>query len=243
MAPHCVCCSARGRASTLRQPDDTDMAFSDIVNPGSRRGLLLLAAGAIVLSTALHVVPQLLQHVIDPAWSMLMLMIVDAGIVALIVRSRRAALIGVLLCALLGAVILSHQQVLAAMPSIALNLLMAGVFGATLRRGETPLIVRIAELDGAAALTPEFVRYLRALTQAWALFFIVMAALSLVLMIYAPYEWWSLFVNVLSWPLIALMFAAEWIVRRVGYRDLPPHTPLDIVARILAYQRQAGRAG
>ena len=64
-----------------------------------------------------------------------------------------------------------------------------------------------------------------------------MAVLSLVLMLYAPFEWWSLFVNVLSWPLIGLMFALEWIVRRVVYTELPPHTPLHIVTSILAYQR------
>ncbi len=234
----------RDRQQWCRRATD-EMAFSDIAHPGSRRSLLMLAAGVIVLSTALHVVPQLLQHVVDPAWSMLMLMIVDAGVVALIVRSRAAALIGVLLCALLGAVVFLHQQVLAALPSIALNLLMASVFGSTLRKGETPLIVRIAELDGSTALTPEFVRYLRALTQAWTMFFVIMAALSLVLMIYAPYKWWSLFVNVLTWPLIGLMFAAEWIVRRVAYRELPPHTPWYIAARILAYQRHTAgpRAG
>ena len=53
----------------------------------------LLAAGAIVLSIALYVVPQLLRDWFDPAWSMLLLMVVDAGVVALIVRSRTALLV------------------------------------------------------------------------------------------------------------------------------------------------------
>lgn len=224
-------------------PAALTMAFSDVANPDSRRSMVLLAAGAIALSTALHVVPQLLQHVIEPAWSMLMLMIVDAGIVALIIRNRTAIAIGALLLALLGAVVFLHQQLLAALPSITLNLLLAGIFGASLRPGETPLIVRIAELDSASALNPGFVHYLRRLTQAWTIFFSVMAALSLLLMTYAPYQWWSLFVNVLTWPLIGLMFAAEWVVRRVGYRELPPHTPWHIAARILAYQRQAEQIG
>ncbi len=38
-------------------------------------------------------------------------------------------------------------------------------------------------------------------------------------MLYAPFEWWSLFVNVLSWPLIGVMFAAEWLVRRVAFPE------------------------
>ena len=201
------------------------------------RGLWLVTTVAIVLSIALHVVPQLLRDWFDPAGSMLVLMLVDACVVALIMRSRTALLVGVALAALLAAAVLSHQQILAALPSVALNLMLASVFAVTLRRGETPLIVRIAELD-SAALTPQFRHYLHALTHAWAIFFAAMAALSLLLMLYAPFEWWSLFVNVLSWPLIGVMFIAEWLVRVACFRKLPRHTPLYIAARILAYQRQ-----
>lgn len=214
----------------------------------SAHRLLIPAAGAILLSTALHVVPQWLRDWIDPAWSMLALMITDACIVALLVRSRAALMVGLSLVALLGAALLLHQQMLAVLPSIVLNLMLASVFAVTLRSGQTPLIVRIAEygtLEGAvegkaSALTPEFVRYLRALTRAWMIFFVAMAAMSLVLMLYAPFEWWSLFVNVLMWPLIGIMFAAEWVVRRVGYRELPTHGPLHIASQIFAYQRRAG---
>ena len=204
------------------------------------RSLWLLALGAFVLSTALHVVPQLMRDWVDPAWSMLVLMTVDACVVALIVRSRTALLVGILLAALLGAAVLSHQQLLAALPSIALNLMLAGVFAVTLRRGETPLIVRIAELDDGA-VTPQFRRYLHGLTYAWAIFFAAMAGLSLLLMLYAPFEWWSLFVNVLTWPLIGVMFTVEWLVRRVGFSKLPPHTPLYIAVRVLAYHRQVAQ--
>jgi uncharacterized membrane protein len=206
----------------------------------STRSIWLLAAVAIVLSIALHVVPQLLRDSFDPAWSMLVLMIVDACVVGLVVRSRTALLVGGVLAALLGAAVLLHQQALSALPSIALNLMLAGVFGATLRQGDTPLIVRIAELDGGV-LAPPFARYLRALTQAWAIFFVTMAGLSLVLILYAPFEWWSLFVNVLMWPLVGMMFAVEWMVRRFAFKELPPHTPLHIVASIVAYQRQVGQ--
>ncbi len=206
----------------------------------STRSIWLLAAVAIVLSIALHVVPQLLRDWFDPAWSMLVLMIVDACVVGLFVRSRTALLVGGVLAALLGAAVLLHQQALSALPSIALNLMLAGVFGATLRQGDTPLIVRIAELDGGV-LAPPFARYLRALTQAWAIFFVTMAGLSLVLILYAPFEWWSLFVNVLMWPLVGMMFAVEWMVRRFAFKELPPHTPLHIVASIVAYQRQVGQ--
>ena len=211
-----------------------DKAVSD-----APRGMWLITAGAIALSIALHVVPQLLRDRVDPAWSMLVLMLVDACVVALIMRSRTALLVGVALAALLAVAMWSHQQILAVLPSVVLNLLLASVFGATLREGETPLIVGIAEFD-QGALQPKFERYLRGLTQAWAIFFVVMAALSLVLMLYAPFEWWSLFVNVLTWPLIGAMFVVEWVVRRLGFKELPSHTPLRIATKILAYQRQVG---
>jgi len=202
------------------------------------RNMALWAAVALVLSAALHVVPQLLRDAVNPAFSMLGLMVLDACVVALIVRSRSALLVGILLVTLLGATMMSHRQVLAAVPSMALNLMLAGVFAATLRPGQTPLIVRIAELD-AGNVPTDFARYLRGLTQAWAIFFAGLACLSLLLMLYAPFEWWSLFVNVLTWPLIGAMFAAEWVVRRLAFKQLPPHTPLYILIRVLAYQRQA----
>jgi uncharacterized membrane protein len=215
------------------------MTSADGAAARSPRGPWLLAVIAIVLSIALHVVPQLLRDSYDPAWSMQVLMIIDACAVALVVRSRIALLVGVVLAVILGAAVWSHQHVLAALPSIVLNLMLAGVFGSTLRRGDTPLIVRIAEFDDGV-LAPQFRRYLRALTQAWAIFFATMAALSLLLVLYAPFEWWSLFVNVLTWPLVGMMFAAEWMLRRFGFKELPPHTPLHIVTTTVAYLRQVG---
>lgn len=204
---------------------------------------MLLLGGAIVISTSLHIVPQLLRDTFDPARSMLLLLVADACIVALIVRSRAAVVTGMWLCALLAATAYWHQHVLAALPSIALNLMLAVVFGATLRSGEIPLIERIEKIGGAGELTPAFTRYLRALTLAWTIFFLVNGALSLALIVFAPYDWWSLFANVLTWPLIGAMFAIEWCVRRFAYPELPPHTPLNIAAKIFAYQRSAARSG
>ena len=212
-----------------------------VTTPSMGRSVLILAV-AIVISTSLHVVPQLLRDLVDPAWSMLLLMVLDACLVAAIVRSKTAIVTGAMLGLLFAATTLLHQQVLAALPSIGLNLMLAAGFAATLRRGETPLIVRIELFDNPRDLSPEFVRYLRGLTQAWTIFFLVNAAASLLLILFAPFSWWSLFSNVLTWPLIAGMFAAEWVVRRIAFPQFPPHTPLGIAAKIFAYQRIAREA-
>ncbi len=219
----------------------TEHAETPGTTPGTGRSVLILAV-AIVISTSLHVVPQLLREWVDPAWSMLLLMVLDACVVAAIVRSKTAIFTGAMLGLLFGATTLLHQQVLAALPSIALNLILATAFAATLRRGETPLIVRIELIGTTGELAPDFVRYLRSLTQAWTLFFVLNAAVSLLLILFAPFSWWSLFSNVLTWPLIAGMFAVEWVVRRVAFPQLPPHTPLGIAAKIFAYQRVARQA-
>jgi len=207
-----------------------------VATPSTRRSALILAV-AIVISTSLHVVPQWLRNVVDPALSMLLLMVLDACVVAAVVRSKAAIFTGVMLALLLAATTLLHRQILAALPSIGLNLMLAAGFAATLRRRETPLIERIELVDNPRDLPPGFVRYLRGLTQAWTLFFLLNAAVALLLILFAPFSWWSLFSNVLTWPLIGGMFAAEWLVRSIGFPQLPPHTPLDIAAKIFAYQR------
>ncbi len=71
------------------------MTRADEAASDAPRGMWLITAGAIALSIALHVVPQLLRDRVDPAWSMLVLMLVDACVVALIMRSRTALLVGV----------------------------------------------------------------------------------------------------------------------------------------------------
>ncbi len=208
----------------------------------SRRSVLMLAA-AILVSTSLHVVPQWLRHLVDPAWSMLVLMVVDAILVATIVRSRAAIVTGGLLAALLFVTIALNKQIFAALPSVLLNVMLAAAFGATLRGGQTPLIVRIETAAAGSPPAPEFERYLRNLTWAWTVFFIANGVASLLLIVFAPFEWWSLFSNVLTWPLIGAMFAIEWMVRRLLFPQLPAHTPLNIATKIFAYRRQAGARG
>ncbi|MCB1896728.1 MAG: hypothetical protein H6945_15175 [Zoogloeaceae bacterium] len=94
----------------------------------------------------------------------------------------------------------------------AFSLLAIG-FGRTLANGNTPMISRFAERVHGE-LAPELARYTRGATLAWTLFFIAMVSLSLTLFFGAPISWWSAFANLATPLLIALMFLAEFIVRR-----------------------------
>ena len=60
-----------------------------------------------------------------------------------------------------------------------------------------------------------------AITLAWTLFFVAIAAVSTLLFATAPIVTWSTFANYLSLPLVAVMFAAEHACRRFAL----PHEP------------------
>lgn len=192
--------------------------------------------GVLAVSFALHFVPQALRHMINPAWSMLALMIVDTLLIAALARSGGPLRVAVVLGGVLLITVVLRQQAFAALPSIVFNLLLAAGFAMTLRVGQVPLLERIAAAKYPNEMTPAFIAHLRALTRLWVGFFVAMAATSLVLSLTAPFVVWSFFVNVLTWPLTAAVFLLEWAYRRNFRPELPPHTPLQILASILAYR-------
>lgn len=96
--------------------------------------------------------------------------------------------------------------------------LLGVMFGSTLRRGQQPLVTRFA----AAAhptLSPALLRYTRAVTLAWTLFFAAMACASVLVFATRPLSQWAWFASACTPALVVLMFVAEYAVRR---RALPP---------------------
>jgi uncharacterized membrane protein len=94
---------------------------------------------------------------------------------------------------------------------VAIHLALALLFGATLRPGARALISRLAErLHG---LTPAMERYTRKVTVAWTVYFVGVAALSLLLYASLPFAAWATFAN-LGTPITLLaMFAGEYLLR------------------------------
>jgi len=95
--------------------------------------------------------------------------------------------------------------------------LMALSFGLSLLAGRVALCTRLAD-KSHGPLTPHEVLYTRRVTAAWALFFLMLLATTLGLYVFAPLRIWSVFANFCALPLVGLMFAAEYAVRR---RALP----------------------
>ena len=111
------------------------------------------------------------------------------------------------------AVIAQHSGFLFWIQDVGLMLVLLITFGRTLLRGRKPLCTQFAEMLHGP-LEPAHERYARQVTVAWVVFFGVMAAISTLLFFLAPLAVWSLFANFLVVPLVALMFGAEFLVRR-----------------------------
>lgn len=120
------------------------------------------------------------------------------------------------------------------------NLLLATLFGATLIRNRDPLCTRFARMVNGEHLPLEVERYGRQITAAWTIFFAGSACLSIALYLAAPLPLWSTYANLLTAPLVALMFIGEYAVRT---RVLPPSYHSTIAASIAAFWvRQYGSA-
>jgi uncharacterized membrane protein len=109
--------------------------------------------------------------------------------------------------------------------------ILAFSFGRSLLKGRVPLCTQLADkIHGP--LSASELRYTRSVTVAWVGFFLLNVAVTLLLFRFAPSRIWSLFVNFLSAPLILLMFAAEYAVRR---RALPQVPRSGLIATLRVY--------
>ena len=93
-----------------------------------------------------------------------------------------------------------------------IHLFLGFAFGSTLRTGHTPLITTLASRVHRN-FTPDMVAYTRKCTFAWVVYFVGMAAVSVALYAFAPFDTWALFANLLTPVTLAAMFVGEYLVR------------------------------
>lgn len=125
-----------------------------------------------------------------------------------------------------------------------MNFFMLWLFGSTLRPGSEPLISRVARHLEGGELSPALAAYTRNVTLAWTVFFAAQLTTSAVLYTFAPLPAWSLFINVLNAPLIALMFGAEFLIRvwrHPAHARQPVARVVDAFARNVADVRSERR--
>jgi uncharacterized membrane protein len=147
--------------------------------------------------------------------------------------SRRLLMLGMLalLCVALWSwwpALEHHYGVVYWLQHMGVQLVLCIFFGRTLIAGRKPLCTRFAEAVHPP-LTPRHEIYSRQVTVAWTVFFAAMAVISTVLFFAAPLATWSVFANFMTLPLVALMFIAEYLVRRRLLPDVRQTHILDAV--------------
>jgi len=118
------------------------------------------------------------------------------------------------------------------------NLALATLFGKTLFGGREALITQFAKMAHGGQVSPLKARYTRRLTGVWTGFFLLVASISTGLFWLATPTAWSIFANLLSTPLIALMFIGEHLLR--GF-FLPPEEQTSIADAIRGYRETMRR--
>lgn len=147
-----------------------------------------------------------------------------------------AAAVGLLLIAglmfeLIGT-LREHVSWIYFLQHMTINLLLGIWFGRSLLRQREPLCTTFATLLHPV-MHEQLRRYTYRLTQIWTLFFFAMATVSAGLFLLAPIHVWSLFANLLTLPLVALVFLIEYLIR---IRVLPPEDHLGPTSAFRAYR-------
>ena len=117
-------------------------------------------------------------------------------------------------------------------------LLMAVVFGRTLRGPEESLVTQMARRVHGGVLSDKQFVYTRKVTLAWSVFFAAMALGSVLLFVLAPTAVWSVFANLLGGPLIGLMFVGEFVLRHLALPEEPRATMADAIRAWKTYNAE-----
>lgn len=198
---------------------------------------VLAVAGIVAYQVLVHL--GVTSNGVDPARAALLALPVAAAGCWILLRSQNRLLWLLILAAAAGAALLLGRGAgpgsvaLYGVPHAAAYLFMLWLFGRTLLPGREAFITHVAR-QWRGTLPPPLEQYTRRLTLAWCLFFAAQLAGSALLLKYGSVESWSLFINVLSFPLVALMFAGDYLYRVIRYRDSPQSS---IVKAVQAYAK------
>lgn len=163
-----------------------------------------------------------------------------AGVIVLALQPRLAwhatlllAVLVVLASLGLANILDTHIAFYYLLQHLGVNLALAAFFLGSLQANQQPACTRFAA-QVHDHLSATLLRYTRQITWAWGLFFVANAALSIAVMAaYGP-SLWSAYAVYGTFPLVAAMFAGEYIVR---LWVLPREDWTGPIAAVRAYRR------
>lgn len=161
-----------------------------------------------------------------PVRLVLILLPLLALAVWIVLHSRNRPFWLVALTAAGAAVYLLYHQgslglaALSGIPHAAAYSFLLWYFGRTLTGGREPIITRLAR-NMHGPLPPAVQLFTRKVTIAWCVFFAAQLIASALLYALSTLNAWSLFINLLNLPLLALMFVGQFVYRMVRHPDYP----------------------
>jgi len=135
---------------------------------------------------------------------------------------------------------LDHPAFVLALPVVT-NAAFLAQFAGSLS-GPVPLVERFARLQHQD-LTGEERRYCRTVTLVWSVYFAVNAGVTILLTVWAPLSWWTLYTGVLAYVAMGTLFTIEYLVRKYRFRRFGPHLHDRLLLRLLPRPAAAPSAG
>lgn len=172
----------------------------------------------------------------EPLWPATGIALIAWAVSSVRLSMARAALLALLTLAAGAGLSPLLPSLLLFAPPVALNVTLCAVFACTLREGSEAMVSRFARIEHGSALPPDLVSYTRFLTGLWAVFFAVMAMISSGLALWGSVGAWSLFTNVLNYLLVVVLFALEYLYRRLRFRHYRHLSPGEVVRRLHTYR-------
>ena len=118
---------------------------------------------------------------------------------------------------------------------VVIHAVLAVVFALTLRPGRESLITALARRVHGGWLSPAMEVYSRKVTVAWAGYFALMAIASLLLFVFAPFDDWAVFANLVTPATLVLLFVGEYALR---YRLHPEFERASLGDALRAYSHR-----
>ena len=178
----------------------------------------------------------------DSRWNALIVIGPMLGLLALFAARRGQRVVAAAATLGLAALVLSAWRGGGLAPTtlylaqhVAIHAALAAMFALTLRPGQDPLVSGLARRVHGGSMSPTMEAYTRKVTVAWSVYFVAMAGLSIVLFLFAPFEAWALFANLLTPLALVLMFVGEFLLR---YRLHPEFERTTLADAVNAFSRR-----
>ena len=197
-------------------------------------GKVLAVSNAILVVSYPLAVYFGLLHLSARSLGLLLMVLLLPGLALKFRGARREDLLAVariplsVLAVVALAALFDDKRFVLAMP-VLINLVLLHGFASSLRT--IPMVERFARMQDPQ-LGPEQVRYCRSVTKVWCGFFVVNAAVSAALGLFASVAVWAVYTGLVAYLLIGVLGASEYVVRKARFREYGPHLHDRLLAKL-----------